>query len=119
MSRRWGKRPRRRAKALRIMDSSGECVLPARRIKAEPTPQPPPCREGEEEASRSWSVPLVEKSPTPRHSFSPSLQGGGWGVGSENSDSPNVRARSRIFASFGIAAPSYLIEPVVATFLTG
>ncbi|MCI0702752.1 MAG: TIGR03936 family radical SAM-associated protein, partial [Planctomycetia bacterium] len=42
-----------------------------------PTPQPPPCREGEKNTERFDSLPGSEPA-----SFSPSLQGGGWGVGS-------------------------------------
>jgi malonyl CoA-acyl carrier protein transacylase len=43
-----------------------------------PTPQPPPCREGESEGE----LQLHEASTNGSHSGSPSLQGGGWGVGS-------------------------------------
>ncbi len=43
-----------------------------------PTPQPPPCREGEQSIEVSeFSLPATSAYP----SFSPSLQGGGWGVG--------------------------------------
>jgi len=49
---------------------------------SEPTPQPPPCREGEKEwrgvGDFSTSGTLHEREA----SSSPSLQGGGWGVGS-------------------------------------
>ncbi len=46
------------------------------RYAVRPTPQPPPCREGEPEPSRAEC-----EGEAPR-SCSPSLQGGGWGVGS-------------------------------------
>ncbi len=42
----------------------------------EPTPQPPPCREGTSEPLRSVEVCDLSRSEAP------SLQGGGWGVGS-------------------------------------
>ena len=45
-------------------------------VFAEPTPQPPPCREGEQELDAPSSVSEVLRS------CPPSLQGGGWGVGS-------------------------------------
>jgi MFS family permease len=42
----------------------------------EPTPQPPPCREGEKNMEE-----VVSLSDSKTASFYPSLQGGGWGVG--------------------------------------
>jgi hypothetical protein len=44
-------------------------------VQAEPTPQPPPCREGESEPSCADSAREAQEL------CSPSLQGGGWGVG--------------------------------------
>ncbi len=44
--------------------------------REEPTPQPPPCREGEKELGATLNVSEL------RSSCSPSLGGGGWGVGS-------------------------------------
>ena len=53
-----------------------------RRDAKRPTPQPPPCREGESDVSlRSPPAIAVEASASERGSCSPSLQGGGWGVG--------------------------------------
>ena len=52
------------------------------RLGARPTPQPPPCREGEPDVSlRSTTpAPAAEASASERVSSSPSLQGGGRGV---------------------------------------
>jgi DcuC family C4-dicarboxylate transporter len=49
---------------------------------AQPTPQPPPCREGESGAESSAPSTAREGS------GSPSLQGGGWGVGSSSEGEP-------------------------------
>jgi heavy metal translocating P-type ATPase len=64
--------------ALLMLVSSLTLVFSSTRVgvASEPTPQPPPCREGEKEPARIASAHEV------RASFSPSLQGGGWGVGS-------------------------------------
>src|SRR5262245_30698047 len=47
----------------------------------EPTPQPPPCREGEKNTEPQTPSPKKERQRRRKTSFSPSLQGGGWGVG--------------------------------------
>src|SRR5262245_49515950 len=47
-------------------------------VERRPTPQPPPCREGEKNPEGSESSISSERAD---HSFSPSLQGEGWGVG--------------------------------------
>jgi hypothetical protein len=51
-------------------------LLPSRGV---PTPQPPPCREGVTEGGASFTSESGQEA-TP--SFTPSLQGGGWRVGS-------------------------------------
>jgi D-arabinose 1-dehydrogenase-like Zn-dependent alcohol dehydrogenase len=49
-------------------------------MRRRPTPQPPPYREGEQEREGSGGTASVNE----RVSGSPSLQGGGWGVGSSS-----------------------------------
>src|SRR5437763_465887 len=48
-----------------------------------PTPQPPPCREGVDLGIASCPLADVEEA---TRAFTPSLQGGGWGVGLRASD---------------------------------
>jgi 4-amino-4-deoxy-L-arabinose transferase-like glycosyltransferase len=59
----------------------------------EPTPQPPPCREGEPEPSRTADGNGA------RVVRSPSLQGGGWGVGSSR-----FWAFAGVCSAFGVLA---------------
>jgi DNA polymerase III delta prime subunit len=61
-------------------------------LLGKPTPQPPPCREGEQDLDNP-STPAAREG-----SGSPSLQGGGWGVGSLN---PPQQAA----IAFALAAP--------------
>jgi hypothetical protein len=74
---------RRMAESLEGLKDAVARVLPgvsAGRIK-DPTPQPPPPRgEGEKELCGSVASALSEEA---SHTLTPSLQGGGWGVGFE------------------------------------
>src|SRR5262245_50724112 len=58
-----------------------------RYLALRPTPQPPPCREGEQDSERGGALILPEAN-------SPSLQGGGWGVGREASNTFCTTARA-------------------------
>ncbi len=64
----------------------------------QPTPQPPPCREGVNARVASSGKADATELQT---SFSPSLQGGGWGVG---------RFVLSLVALVSLAAPSFAAE---------
>jgi 4-amino-4-deoxy-L-arabinose transferase-like glycosyltransferase len=55
----------------------------ARAFRVIPTPQPPPCREGVNAGEASLTSETAQDATPP---FTPSLQGGGWGVGSPRAD---------------------------------
>ena len=69
------------------------------RLSEDPPPQPPPCREGEPNARAPLACERVPDS------YSPSLQGGGWGVGSlENIHARKTGALFRSALRMGVFA---------------
>jgi hypothetical protein len=78
--------------------------------REEPTPQPPPCREGVNEGAASCASADVKEATPP---VTPSLQGGGWGVGLPEFVTPikTWRTALLLFAIVGACGLTPFVNP--------